>query len=90
MTRLTYRSLAWAKLLDVIHESMGGAPKSDTFSATLREFRTKFNGAIDAVPAIAEIFDRPESSEPSTDEIVDPINRADDVVAHIANKLQTK
>lgn len=58
----TYRDVAWKKCGDAIAEALDCNPweydGSDRGRA-LNEFEIKLNAAIDAVPAVAEILDRP-------------------------------
>ena len=89
----TYRELAWSRLIDVVNEAANTASTTPTLPVSLTELRARFDAAIDAFPGIAALLDRPEVTEPASadsDEIVDPINRADDIVAHIAGKLHDR
>ncbi len=88
MTVPTYRDLAWDGLLELVHEAAENPPRREVLEAALAQFRGKFNAAIDAVPAIAELLDRVEHTDQQDDEIVDPINRADEIAAHLTEKLQ--
>jgi hypothetical protein len=42
------------------------------------------------VPAVAAILDQTERADQPDDEVVDPINRADDIAAHLTEKLQDR
>ena len=90
MTTGTYRDLAWSILLEVIDEAARDTPRRDEFGAALKDFQVRFDAAIDAVPVVASLLDQPEGGEPSSDEIVDPINRADEFAAHMAGKLHDR
>ena len=85
---MTYRELAWNSLANIIRASEGSSNRSNEIELALRQFRVKFDAAVNAVPTVAKLLDQSEAEAETTDEIVDPINRADDIVAHIAEKLQ--
>lgn len=88
MTAPKYRDLAWDRLLEIIHQAAGGPPREEAIEAALTQFRSKFNAAIDGVPAIAELLDRSEQAAQEDDDTQDPINRADEIAAQITQKLQ--
>ena len=90
MTVPTYRDLAWNTLLELIQEAAGDAPHKDPLDIAVAQFRSKFNAAVDAVPAIAAILDRSEQADQPDEEAVDPINRADDIAAHLTEKLRDR
>ena len=90
MTVPTYRDLAWNRLLEIIHEAVGDAQRGAALEAALAQFHSKFHAAIDAVPAVAAILDRLERVDQPDDEAVDPINRADEIAAHLTEKLQDR
>ena len=90
MTVPTYRDLAWNRLLEVIHEAAGDSRQGAAFEAALAQFHSKFHAAIDTVPAVAAILDRKEQADQPGEEAVDPINRADEIVAHITEKFQDR
>ena len=90
MTVPTYRDLAWNRLLEVIHEAVGDSRQGAALEAALAQFHSKFHAAIDTVPAVAAILDQTERVDQPDDEVVDPINRPDDIAAHLTEKLQDR
>lgn len=91
MTPVTYRELVWSSLTEAIRKSARGSPQLEGFVDTaLREFRLKFDAAVDAVPKVALLLDRPESVDQNDNEIVDPINRVDGIIEEIAEKFENK
>jgi hypothetical protein len=90
MATQTYRELAWSRLLEVVDHAVSTASAATTLPVSVVELRARFDAAIDAIPGIAALLDQSEGSEPAradSDEVVDPINRADDLAARIAGKL---
>jgi hypothetical protein len=95
MTTRSYREFAWSRLLEVVEEAARTASTTPSLPVPRTELRARFDEAIDAVPAIAALLDRAEVTEPvgtpvvadGSEDAVDPINRADDVLAQIAGKL---
>ncbi len=87
---VTYRKLVWSRLTEAIRESARGLPRLEGLDAALREFRIKFDAAVDAVPKVALLLDRPGSDDQSDDGVVDPINRADEIIEEITEKLRSK
>ena len=75
--------------IEIIHEAAENPPRREDSESALAQFRSKFNAAIDAVPAIAELLDRLEA-EQEDDETVDPINRADEIAAHLTEKFKDR
>jgi hypothetical protein len=63
----THRDVAKERLIQTIYESIGGGPWTDDFEEALADFLAKFNSAIDAVPYVAEVFDKPLSQPNHTD-----------------------
>lgn len=90
MTVPTYRDLAWNTLLEIIHEAAENPPRREDFESALAQFHSKFHAAIDTVPAVAAILDQAERVDQPDEEAVDPINRADDIAAHLTEKLQDR
>jgi hypothetical protein len=69
----THRDLAWKRLVDVIYQSIGGSPWTDEFEDALTIFKQKFDAAIDAVPDVAEVFDKPLTRDASGRDGIDTI-----------------
>ena len=98
MVTRTYRELAWSRLLEVVEQAAHSANPRPSVAAALPDLRLKFDAAIDAVPGLAALLDRSEvaavASTPAaadgSDVAVDPINRADEIVAQIAGKLHER
>jgi hypothetical protein len=90
---MSYRQRAWNRLLEVVDEAASTAPATPTLPVSVAELRARFDAVIDAIPDIAALRDRPEPSEPpgaDSDKVMDPINRADDLAARIAGKLNDR
>ena len=90
MATNTYRELAWSRLREVVDAAASTASATPTLPVSVAELRARFDSAIDAIPDIAALLDRsegPETANADPDEVVDPINRADDLAARIAGKL---
>jgi hypothetical protein len=90
MKSATYRDLAWDDLAELVREAAATADMSNEVEMALVQFRDSFNAAVDAVPPVAKALDRaPDGLEPETD-TVDPINRADEIAAHISETFNKK
>jgi hypothetical protein len=61
----THRDLARERLVDVIYRSIGGSPWTDEFEEGLETFFARLNWAIDSVPDVAEVFDKPLTGDAS-------------------------
>jgi hypothetical protein len=91
MKSATYRDLAWDGLAGVVREAAGAADMRQELEAALVRFRARFDAAVDAVPAVARALDRPADETQQSDErTVDPINRADEIAAHISETFNKK
>lgn len=100
MKSATYRDLAWDGLVDIVREAAGTAETSGEVEAALVRFRVRFDAAVDAVPVVAKALDRapnaPDPGGPGLDDretepqSVDPINRADEIAAHISETFNKK
>lgn len=98
MATRTYRELAWSRFLEVVDEAAKTASAQPNLPAVLPDLRARFDAAIGAVPGLAALLDRPQVAAPvstevaadGADDVIDPINRADDIVAHIAGKLNER
>jgi hypothetical protein len=64
----TFRNLAESQLINTIYQSIGGSPWTDEFEDALANFMAKFNSAIDAVPVVAEVFDKRLTRDASIDD----------------------
>jgi hypothetical protein len=91
----TYRELAWSRLVEVVDAAATTPAATARMPSLLQELRRGFDAAIDVVPELAALLDRSESAgavdtpaaADNAEGTVDPINRADDIVAQIAGKL---
>ena len=90
MKSATYRDLAWDDLADVVREAAETAKMSGEVEAALVMFRARFDVAVDAVPAVAKALDRVADEREVAADSVDPINRADEIAAHIGEAFNKK
>jgi len=100
MKSATYRDLAWDRLADVVRDAAAAAEMSHELQAALIQFRTRFDAAVDAVPAVSKALDRvPDAQVPAVREAgdqeadepsVDPINRADEIAVHISETFKKR
>jgi len=89
MRNPTYRDLAWKGLADVVRAAAESAENHDV-EAALTRLRIRFDAAVDADAALATVLDRARD-EPDVETItVDPINRADEIAAHIGDTFKTR
>jgi hypothetical protein len=93
----TYRDLAWDNLAGLVRNAAEAADLGTGLEAALDEFRIKFDAAVDAVPAVVHALDRvpvgyrPEDRASRDDApTVDPINRADEIAAHISETFRKR
>jgi hypothetical protein len=90
MRKLTYRDLAWDGLADVVREAAETADASHDVDAALAQLRIRFDAAVDADAALAGALDRvPDDPDVETG-AVDPINRADEIAAHIGDTFKKR
>ena len=90
MKSANYRDLAWDRLVEVVREAAEAAEMGHELEAALVQLRARFDVAVDAVPTLAKVLDRmPDEQEVERDS-VDPINRADEIAAHISETFNKK
>jgi hypothetical protein len=91
MKPATYRDLAWDGLADILREAAETAGAGKDMAAALVQFRARFDAAIDDVPPVAQALDRVlDAPEAEPDGAIDPINRADEIAAHIGDAFKQK
>ncbi len=90
MKNARYRDLAWDDLAEVVREAAAAANMSNEVELALVQFRTSFNAAVDAVPPVAKALDRVADDREAETDTVDPINRADEIAAHIGETFNKK
>jgi hypothetical protein len=90
MRKLTYRDLAWDGVVDVVRAAAETADASDDVEAALARLRIRFDAAVDADGTLARALDRTRDEPDAETNTVDPINRADEIAAHIGDTFKTR